>query len=425
MPQTNHSIIAIAFLQLAFIAPLLATEYINLDFETADTGLTLESNKPYPVWTIPISNQFGSGDMFDVVDTTSHNGNHSLRFTYEGKNNYCNTCGNEIAFHKQGVDNADYFVSDTGEDLTLVPHAQIGRHVYNTSRGYSMWEVTSVTSDSATNDKLKLKLMYPGVGDYEGLTPVFNGGDKVRIARQCGVDGTVGTWKGEFVVDRRSDCDNAIVWFGDVTPHDPGTSIFRRVYLKAEITSPHIHQKLRYFSPNRWGSNAGSIILLADSRSSAPVIEPQLSGLQRYRDDLPNLFQPGLGNGFDGLSFERSIWYYIEEEFKAATPDLITDPSGNTYNSDGEYRLWFSKSNDSTTVGATPRLNITNLKMPPTSINAGETYISFWGNVQHSVHSRGHWYMDDMTISDVKIGPAASTGSNNLSPPSTPILISN
>ncbi|MEJ2613242.1 MAG: hypothetical protein P8179_25145 [Candidatus Thiodiazotropha sp.] len=432
MLKIRYTTTAIVFIQLlTFIRPLPAVEYINLDFEDTDTGRPLASDKPYPVWTIPISKEMGSGNMFKVVDTTSHNGSHSLQFSYHGKNNFCNTCGTVVVKHKQGFDGVNFFVADTGEDLTLeqagtkqLPHAKIGTHVYNRSRGYSLWEVASITNQNAINDKLTLKLLNPGIGEYESQPSVFNSGDKVAIARQCGVDGIVGTLNGEFLVDRRSDCNNAIIWFKNVTPQAPGTSIFRRVYLKAEVTSPHIHQKLHYLRPDSDGINKGSIVIFADDNRNPPVIEPILTGFAQYGDF--SIVKPGLHNGFDGLEFERSTWYYMEEQFKAATQDLDADPSGNTYKHDGEYRLWFSKSSEAKTVGATPILVVTDLALPPINPNGNSrgTHISLWGNNQHMVHAYGHWYMDDIIISDSPIGPASPPGPNNAKPPEAPTDVS-
>jgi hypothetical protein len=229
------------------------------------------------------------------------------------------------------------------------------------------------------------------------------------------VDGIIGIVNGENDINRRSDCNAVITWFSNVTPQASGTSIFRRTYLKAEVTSPNIHQKLHYLRTDRGGLNQGSIVLLGDSdNDSAPNVNLLLSGLKQYGGD--GLYRTGLDNGFEGLIFERGIWYYIEEEYKAATVKAVDPTTGKAteYNSDGAYRLWFSKSGSEPTQ-STPTFELTGIPLPPITGGNG-THISFWGNVQHHTHARGSWYMDDVIVSNTWNGAVPFNG-KNLAPP--------
>lgn len=429
MKITHKHLILLALLPIPSIS-LSATPVYEQNFEGGKPLV----NTPDPDWSLtPIFDTlYGPGNTFSVTDSTAHSGLYSLKISYDGRNGFCNNCGTYGAIHKSGLDHADYFLSDTNENLTALdnintvkindgPLAKAGRLVFNKTNGFSKWEITAVGSQGAINNKLSVKLLKQGIN---GETPEFNGGDEIAIARQCGVDGHIAN-----DINRRNDCDAAIIWFGDVSPQVAGTSIFRRMYLKAEITSPLIHQKLHYFRPgNDTDGNTGSIVLFADSQTAPHDVQPQLSGFGSPNNDVypyrdyggANFYKPG--NGLSaGLEFKRSVWYYIEEQYKAATPSGATDTAGRPiYNADGEYRLWFAESGKEDTDGATPILELTNLTMPPIdNINTGPT-VSFWGNIQHWTHLHGNWYMDDVVIAtDTKIGKAPG-GGKNIAPPNPP-----
>ncbi len=464
-----------------------AREFFNLDFE--------DGQKP-PINTPPNANSewsltpifdtvYGPGNHFVVTNTTSHSGNFSLKFTYEGRNGFCNTCGTREYTHKAGLDGVDFFVVDSGIDLTDTedpnttkpdrgPAAGPGKLVFNKSNGYSKWRVTAVEStvpeDPSTfnNDKLLLKLLKPGIN---GEPPQFNGNDAVAIARKCGVDGNFGG-----KIDRRSDCDPVIVWFGNVADgsdpavpaaQSPGTSIFRRVYLKQEITSGKIHQKLHYIRPDLTGEYQDELRVFADSRRGP--LAPQITNFKSL--DGPGLIKPGsdflvdlTNDGIDNptpapnftnnldpaFEFERSVWYYLEEEYQAATlnptynpasdprsaqydpvafpnPDP-NDPNTYKYNPDGAFRLWLKKSGQEGLITDPPSIELTAIRLPPILGGAG-THISFWGNIQHSVHTRGSWYIDDIRIADTRIFTFNADGSTinpttgkNVAPPSPPAV---
>ena len=425
MKQSKKLITALISLQLAAIAPTaVAVEPVNffeMDFETPDKGSAPVKNTPYPDWqlTPTFDDHFGPGNHFTISNTSSHSGLRSLKFTYEARNDFCNTCGTYGAKHKTGLNNVDYFVADSGENLALKedvkttkindgPAAQPKRHVYNKTNGFSQWEIVSVQNHTGNSDKLALKLLRPGIN---GETPVFNGGDDIAIAKQCGVDGTIGVVQGKNDINRRSDCDSVITWFGNVKPQVPGTSIFRRNYLKAEITSPVIRQKLHYLRPGQ--PNYGEIVLFGDSsNSTAPDVHGELTGFLKY--GKLNSYKPALNNGFGSIIFQRGVWYYVEEEYKAATSNLAVP---GTYNPDGAYRLWFGKSGQEPKF-ENPTFELTGIPLPPITGGDGQ-HISFWGNMQHWTHSRGSWYMDDIKISDSFNGPVAG-GVNNTATPKPP-----
>jgi hypothetical protein len=399
-----------SFLWLCLLDSAYAADYYRNDFES---GTMPPVNTPSPVWTLneTFKKVYGPGNHFEVTDIASHSGNYSLRFLFEGRNGVCNTCGGRKFTQLKGHDNADYFIASGGENLAIPndpgsnkanagPNAQPGRRVYNLDNGYSLWEVVKVNNENATNDKLTLKLLKPNIN---GGTSEINSGDTVSIKKECGVDGYIG-----LQIDRRSDCNDVITWFQSVQEQTPGTSIFRRMYLKQEITNPlPLHMKLNYFRPNSKGSRGsiqGSLLLMAlfenklvSLRHPYPTVGARQYGAQ------PNI-QPGSGMPMD-TKFERGVWYYVEIQYKTST----FDSASGEYNSDGEYRLWFAKSGEETN---TPIVELTNLQLP--ALDAGGNSISFWGNIQHYNHLFGSWYIDDVVISNTRVGfsDVARDGSN-------------
>jgi hypothetical protein len=459
MNTRTKLITAIISLQFGLVSSAFAKDFINLTFEDALTGLNPSNGNGYPEWYLPPSfdRNYGPGNHFEVVNHTAHSGDHSLRFAYDGRNGFCNTCGIKVVVHKkQGHDNVDYFVADDGQDLSLeekpmldsngkpvlnsngkpiitsLPHAQPGKMVFNKTRGYAQWEVVSVGNDTAKNDKLTLKLKRPGIGSFGNGPQIFNGGDEAGIARQCGVDGIVGLENGKFVVDRRSDCDTAITWFGNLENPSPtqsniqpsGTSIFRRVYLKTDFIDPPTGQKLNYAILGRGIPGIGAdtkvlnIIPVAEFNSTTDGIEPFISGLGKFAN--VSIFKPDNTPALANFKFEHGIWYYIEQEYKAEgyTGNFVEgiDARGNptgqfsveNYVGDGkgEYRIWISKSGEEPAQN-NPTIEVKNVALPP--IVGGEgTHMSLWGNHQHNTHSRGVWYMDDIVVSNSFNGPAPS-----------------
>lgn len=430
----NYLLITILAFPFNLLPTASARNYIVLDFETEATGLSPTSNMGYPLWSLhpTFDNVFGSDNHFEI-STNSHSGEHSLKFTYEARNNFCNTCGGKTLKHKKGLDDRDYFVANNGEDLTQeyypaklknskkpkkgivtrpAPHAEIGKIIYNKSRGYSQWEITGISKHTTNNDQLSLKLLQPGIGEYKNRKSVFNGGDKTSITRQCGMDGIIGKVNGEFDINRRSDCNNVIVWFGDIKANiqPTGSSIFRRVYLQSTIKNAPTGHKLNYARLLRGGDSKISrgISTIASFHNDKFELHltgfKKMGGLGRYR---PGTNNPKNIHG--DLNFENATWYYLEQEYKAETFTIKTHVNAkgkviiDSYrgNGDGEYRLWFAKSGEES---ETPVLELKKLHLPPFLGGTG-THMSLWGNIGHHTNSYGNWYMDDIKISTEKIGP--------------------
>lgn len=394
------------------------------------------------LWTLStdILKTYGPGNHFIISDTSSHNGNFSLRFNYEGRNGLCNICGaNEFKHIQLGHDGVDYFIADNGQDLSVVKgsqpetdndgaRAEPGKYVYDIDKGFSRWKILSLASENSPNDRLNLQLAQPGIN---GETTIV-GGDAILITRQCGVDGTIGLKDGVNDISRRRDCNSVILWFGNITPQLPGKSIFRRQYLKAEVTSPAVRQKLHYLRPERDDKNFRGEVVLFGQTSSEDIIEPELSGLGAFGAEK-QIYKPATATEFEGLEFKRGIWYYVEEQYKAATLNLAYDatidpnafpdnPNIQKYNADGEYRLWFSESGHEPTQGS-PTLEVTGIRLPPITGGDG-THISLWGNTQHHTHNRGSWYIDDIQISNAFNGSIPQNG-KNVFPPLSPEVSAN
>lgn len=384
------------FIYFSSVAPSHAVEFYNNDFESP------VDFSPKPVWGISpaFEELYGSGNNFETTQTASHSGTSSLKFDYNGRNGMCNLCGFTTVVHKTGVDDSLSFIAETGEDLTADPTlAQKGRVVINKTDGYSKWEILSVDNENATRDKLTLKKLNDGI---LGNPAAFNSGDDVFIARHCGVDGTAVNNRPE----RRADCNKVIAFmYGHevskgVSVQLDDQSIFRRVYLKQEIASRSNHQKLRY-----WRPQTALITLIGQTTNGETT--PQVAGLNNFGGG--NIYKPSLGNMAD-VKFERGKWYYVEEEFH-------TESSLDA--ADGYYRLWFAEagSPEETDPVASLALEVTGLTITPVRQQ------TLWGNIQHTTHTIGVWYMDDLAISsDTKIGPLVIPDNDVAAPnpPTTP-----
>lgn len=431
--HTPRALIALVTLVVFPSSNVQAVDFYINDFDNGGTPPKYFTNSGSlvdgePAWSLApdFMDLYGPTNHFFLTTDTAHSAPYSLRISYEGKNGICNTCGttwraeDKVDFAHAGPDGVNYFIEERGTNLSVADYlsttkeddgskAKVGRFVYNRSNGFSRWKITDVIDANATKDRLNLKL------DREGMNgeKTINKGDNIAIARRCGLDGTIGIKKGVNDIVRRADCNSIIQWFTYVEPtdQDPGTSIFRRAYLKQETTSPNVRQKLHYFRPDRGGPNQGEIPTFGHRGKG--VTEPQVSGFTRYNGQA--IITPTTSpQNLAGLEFERSKWYYVEEQYQASTQDLVADPGGNVYNDDGAYRLWFGESGAEPIQGE-PTLEVLNLTLPPISGGTG-THISFWGNLQHETHARGHWYIDDVSIKDEFNGIVTLNGANT-SPP--------
>jgi len=395
---------------------------ISMDFEKGLPAV----DTPMPVWALPtqFANVSGAGNHFEIVNNIAHSGNASLRLDPNARNGYCNTCGGKMLQQHLDADGANFFMASTGEDLTVSankgPAAQKGRILYNLTKGFSKWEITSVENASAINDKLIVKQLLPGINNDPDI---FNADDKIYITRQCGVDGNF-----TKNINQRNDCNPLINIFNNVGgTQSPGQSIFRRLYIRMDVVKP-ANFKLRYWTSNLADpANATHVYLDATggaSRNDFPIepfvvtvnVEKAITGHLKG-DGKTAAYLPGTGP-YDlpaGLNFERGKWYYIEEELRASTLDP-TDTTGKIYNDDGEYRLWMSEAGKEDSDGTEPILEILKMRLPVVE------RASFWGNFQHITHTIGQIYIDDLEIaSDTKIGAKVSNGTN-IYPPAPPIV---
>ncbi|MBT8439720.1 MAG: hypothetical protein KJO91_08335 [Gammaproteobacteria bacterium] len=348
----------------------------------------------------------GVGDLFEFVTADSHSGNYSLRFNYNGRNGICNTCGRSSHVHKTGLDGVNYFVSDSGEDLTSIdssnkgPHAAPGRLVYNKSDGDALWEIVSIENHSAVNDKLTLRLLKSGIRSNPRNN--FQSGDVVEIARECGVDGNFHN----TMTDLRDNCDQAINYFSGVEGSQlPGQSIFRRFYFKVETPKPSYQTKFYFWVTRDDNNQYRSIYLNLQTTSQIFPDYYPLVELAQVKQSTPYIFGPGDGFPSDVI-FKRGVWYYVEEEYKAST-------SGNQ---NGEYRLWFGESGKEPVNQADHLLEVTGLNLDPVYNT------SLFGNISTQDNRYGHLYFDDISISHSWNGPVRSDlRVQSIPPPKPPV----
>ena len=407
MTMPKIPVIAKLFIALSCCSGLSAhaQTFFEMNFESEGNNGTIATGVGLPVWTLPsaLLDILGSGALFELTSADAHSGSYSLKFDYDGLNGFCNACGLLNYTADSSLNNADYFIDSAGNDLADTtdsgPSAQPGRIVFDLSGGFSRWQIDAVTNENAVNDRLNLSLLDAGIHGETGI----NASEEIGIAKQCDVDGTIG---GE--IDRRSDCNKAIIWFGNIdSSQNYGESVFRRVYVKAEILTPTIHQKINYwrtpsitgYFPDGTDMPNGEVVLFADANAtSSKPLRPVLTGLNPFGG--AGYFEPGVeGMSTDVMSFERGVWYYVEQEFKAESAPGAAD---------GAYRLWLAKSGEETD---TPVLEVTGLTMPPVDAT------SFWGNVQHWTHSYGVWYIDDMKIANTRIGFDVTANASHTAPP--------
>ncbi len=392
---------------LAFIILPYQAIAVDLFEENFDTGGVQRDD----TWTLRAGfddiNQ-GVGDIYEIVSFDSHSGGYSLRFNYNGRNGFCNTCGTSKHTQKSGFGNASFFVSDSGEDLTLRENsdqaaARSGKRVYNVTDGHTLWEVVSVDNQDATNDKLDLRLIKDGIGNNTRLN--FQSGDQIEVARQCEVDGSRSVNKPEL----RSNCDEAISYFSGVPgTQQLGQSIYRRFYIKIEAVSVNYQTKLHFLIGKVNGSNKAYYLNLKTSASTFPDYYLHVE-LAQFKPDDPKYFYPNV-NG-ELFTFKRGNWYYVEEQFKAS------DPVGAL---NGEYRLWLSEAGQEPVDSSTPIVEVTGFNVPVVDKN------SLFGNVSSLTHSYGYIYLDDYKIAHDWNGPVTTDlrATNTLVPSSPPSELS-
>ena len=450
MNHTKHrSAIALVSLMLSCTAAH-AVDYWVHDFENDD--ISTPNNTNLEAWgMVPANfNNIGEGDLHNITNTESWSGSRSLFFNYNGRNSLCNTCGTTQVVQDAAHDDVDYLVADDGADLVATTGAAVGRYVFNENDGFARWRISGVVNENAVNDRLNLTPVSPGVTDGASMVPTIDAGDEAQVARRCGVDGTNG---GQ--IDKRSDCNGAALWFGSValdTPTADSGVLFRRQYMKHNVSSTGLRQKLWWYRPRTYNSSnpeneqSGEIILFGlNGRTSLadqnPNGEMYLSFTVKNGDN-PNTPERDVSNvGFcftkpvaadldnptasecssrksnnmypedptNPTVLLRDTWYYLQVMYKPQTGQGVGD---------GEIKIWFTEAGDEPSGPTDDKgliVHYEGMNLPPLkSSNA----MSLFGNQQHETNSVGAWYIDDVSISDAwnpaVPGANAGTGASSV-----------
>lgn len=331
-------------------------EYYDEDFES---GAWVRGSAN-PTWQIntPVVESYGTGDFFTIDTAQKHSGTYSLKFDYGGKNGYANSelSGNQDdeTHIDTGHDNAAYFVSKAGNDLS----AHVGKWIWNKSNGWSKWLIDSVQNQNATNDRANLtKLSDP----MDGVdTAEFDANDSIKISDQPGVG------------VRRNDVDIVVYWFNtQSTLPDYGETIYRRVYLRPSIsTHADNHHKLMYFR--------------GDGATAECHIGSEYDAVNGHRLYIE---RSGMGaNQYHATNFVDNDWNYLEVAFTQESSSGAGDASID---------IWFGASGDEETA--------TKLTLAMNSAFGKMDEASFFGNIQHENDVAGTWHIDDFRIADYRL----------------------
>ena len=309
----------------------------------------------------PFGMAVGEGDIYEVSKNFAFRGNASLRLDFDGRNGWCNVCGADSYTVAGGVENS-VFLQATEQGI-LANQPSPNRPVFNKSDRWSRW-----TPESTGDQSLFFKEGKPSRNELGG-TGLFQSGDEVFIARECGVDGTIGR-----EVNRRSDCNLGINYLQGVSASDFefGESIARRfyIYVAPETEMPNTTLKLGY----TWLRN--------DENGRYHVYPLLRSG------EISVATRSIVGvHSFPGKTLERGAWYYLEEVYTRESSDSAND---------GTYKLYFDRHDEVTNV---PLVSLDN-------ITFGELLdMSVVGNWQHTNDARGYLYIDEVAVADGYIGP--------------------
>lgn len=364
---------AICF-SIALSSPLCfgqdAPRYFFADNFDQGIGTSSVGDTPWR-WQAPYSqaNEFGmmvgEGDIYEVSNAVIFRGEGSLRLNFDGRNGWCNQCGSDTYTVANDSGDVKFLKPDDPKALANQPNSD--RPIFNKSDQWSRW-----TPQSALNDRLYFLGDSP-TRNAMGGDGVFSAGDEVKVARECGLDGTVG---GDPA--RRSDCNLAINYLEGLSASDfgYGDSLARRfyIYLDENVVMPNVAIKLGYtFFRNSEKGRYSTYAMIFTSRNNA--IEVNTSSLT--------------GNyTFSSMAFEKGTWYYFEEVFNRETSPGAAD---------GTYQLYVYE-HDQVSVG-TPTVSLG-------GINFGELLeMSVIGNWQHFNDATGSMYIDEVAIADHYIGP--------------------
>ena len=347
----------IAFLFATISSLPNAAPFFTDDFE-GPNGIT---SGPSPLWSwkSPYASNnrfgmmFGEHDIYSTSAIQAHSGRRSLRINFNGRNNFCNTCGLEaVTVTSQNLASGCFNTSGVRETT-----------IFNRDNGFSVWDVTS-----SNDTQVCVNLETPKLAPIIDIAASITVGDELRVPRVCGLNGSIG---GQ--TRRRSDCDLAINYLNGIekSHFDYGNTLSRRmyIYIPSETIIPSVTIKLGYAK-----FDASSIVPFVSSSRGA-----------RFEVD---------GNAILGfiqteLFFERDRWMYIEEVYTRET-------AANANN--GRFQLFAGFSGD----------DVTQPIHSATGLHFGELKsLSIIGNWPHFNDASGYMYVDDVSVSNQYIGPVS------------------
>ncbi len=307
----------------------------------------------------------GKSDIYSAYPfSDAYSGSHVMRLNFEGRNAWCNTCGSDD--HK-------ITASEISSGCLSTNGGATDGFIYNRTKGFSRWKVTSSSSNSVCFNKSA-----PSGSSMFGDNSMA-AGDTIKIPRKCGVNGKVGG-----NINRRSDCDLAINYLSNINSShfEPGEKLARRmyIYIPQSTVLPNIGIKLGYTNFKADGREVKVIPLISVQRDS------------RLEVDGNSLF----GFTQTPLFFKRGQWHYFEEVWTRET---------STGASNGTYAIY---------AGPAGASNLTKPLVTKSGLRYGElSKFSIIGNWQHMNDAKGSIYLDDIAVANKYIGPQGSVASSN------------
>ena len=358
---SNISILLAFFAANIFSSTLQAQIFFSDNFEE---GTLNSSAQPKWSWknainpgNISTTMMYAENDIYYITNDKVNSGDYSLRINLAGRNNWCNICGSESVIVNQ---------SDIDAGCLSVAGGPWSNSIYNSTNGFSQWQVTSSTNSQVCfNKNTAIGNSMFGAGSNS-----INDGDELKIPKVCGTNGIVG---GD--ISRKSDCNKVINYFDGVSSADIpyGGKISRRfyMYVPSSTVLPNTTLKLAY---SHWRTQGGSVrsVKLKLSVQRGLSLEINAPDSQNIVDNTAKVI--------------RNQWTYFEETFVRET----SEGSG-----DAEYHIYFGEDGENG-IAHTSKVGF----------NLGEIVdMSMHGNWQHSNDVSGYIYFDDLIISDEYIGP--------------------
>jgi hypothetical protein len=305
------------------------------------------TNNLYGMMTSP-------NDIYSIIDyNNAHSGNKVLKLSFENRNAWCNSCGNQ---------SHTVTSSEIASGCLNINGTIWGDYVYNKTRGWTRWNISSYTSNTVCFNK-NSPSANSTIGDNQILA-----GDELKVVKKCGVNGTFG---GD--INRRDDCDLAINYLQNIQKTDfaYGGTLSRRLFIFIDNAAvvPDVGIKLGYAK-----FTSGSTI-------------PFISFQNGTRLENSTFF----GYSPTNIYIQKGKWYYIEETW-------TRESSAGA--GDGTYRLYGGEDNSGNLL--VPLVNRSGL-------NYGDiTRFSIIGNWQHFNDASGNVYIDDVLIATSFIGPTTT-----------------